>query len=284
YRAGLQPATPSADSVMHPVPEVACTPRDHAILATLFGVDIANDFARTVNKEGGSMTHPTLLSVGERRFTLVEQEKGDDMKSMLHWSKVALLLLVSAHTVGPTLGQAPEGPQEVESREPAKIYTTYNLWVEKPDEISSLNYKRGALIPAGTEVAEVRVTGSKKKPLIKFTTAKDGKACAILFIKKYHPSLTAEAFKERLFTGKPFKKLTEGLLEMETEAIRKGELVGGMSKRAVLIARGYPPGHKTPSTESNTWLYWDSRFKSKAIHFGEDGRTIRNEVPDEDEL
>jgi hypothetical protein len=41
-------------------------------------------------------------------------------------------------------------------------------------------------------------------------------------------------------------------------AIRAGRLVQGMTKEQTLIARGYPPAHRTPSLEANEWIYYDT--------------------------
>jgi hypothetical protein len=40
--------------------------------------------------------------------------------------------------------------------------------------------------------------------------------------------------------------------------IRAGRLVPGMTKEQALIARGYPPAHRTPSLEANEWIYYDT--------------------------
>jgi len=40
--------------------------------------------------------------------------------------------------------------------------------------------------------------------------------------------------------------------------IKDGRLVEGMTKDQALIARGYPPRHRTPSLELNEWLYYET--------------------------
>ncbi len=81
---------------------------------------------------------------------------------------------------------------------------------------------------------------------------------------------------------KPFAELTAGLSEKEIDAVKAGKLVVGMSKAAVIMARGYPPEHRTPSTEVNNWLYWENRFRKKAVNFDSEGRTTKRAVPDDE--
>jgi hypothetical protein len=40
-----------------------------------------------------------------------------------------------------------------------------------------------------------------------------------------------------------------------------------MTKEQVLMARGYPPAHETPSLDLDTWKYWSSRFVTQTIAF-----------------
>lgn len=53
----------------------------------------------------------------------------------------------------------------------------------------------------------------------------------------------------------------------EQAAIRAGRVEPGLSKEAVIVARGYPPAHKTPDLESDDWHYWNGRFNSRIYHF-----------------
>ena len=50
-------------------------------------------------------------------------------------------------------------------------------------------------------------------------------------------------------------------------AIKNGVLKIGMTKAQVIMARGYPPAHETPSLDLDTWKYWSSRFVTQSIVF-----------------
>ncbi len=201
-----------------------------------------------------------------------------------HLLTILVCVLVVPLMLGQVSGDKNAGPaQEAGDKavEPAKaaepdasgkLYTSYNLWYENPEKMSCINYHRGAMIPAGTEVSSVTIGKRVFKQAITFTTAKDKVTYWIYFGKKFHPGVTIGTFKDRLFTEKSFDKLTEGLTEEEIAYVKRGELSTGMGKQAVLIARGYPPEHKTASIESNRWLYWESRFSKVAVQFDENGR------------
>lgn len=152
-------------------------------------------------------------------------------------------------------------------------YTAYNLWYEATKEqvMQSTHYKKGIMIPAGTEVKDVAVT-SGKRAAISFKTAKDGKAFRIQFNARHHPGVTPQAYADKLFTAKNFDELTKGMTAEEVSAIKEGKLVVGMSKAAVIMAYGYPPEHATSSTEANTWTVWLDRFRMKTINFDDNGR------------
>jgi hypothetical protein len=50
-------------------------------------------------------------------------------------------------------------------------------------------------------------------------------------------------------------------------AIKNGVMKLGMTKEQVIMARGYPPGHETPSLDLDTWKYWSSRMVTQSIVF-----------------
>ena len=79
-----------------------------------------------------------------------------------------------------------------------------------------------------------------------------------------------------MFTTKNFEELTEGLSEIEIDAIKKGILVNGMSKRAVFTCYGPPPEHHTRSLDAKTWYYWKNRRDRFAVTFDEDQKLVLN--------
>ncbi|MBU1183380.1 MAG: hypothetical protein KKF00_14705, partial [Proteobacteria bacterium] len=58
--------------------------------------------------------------------------------------------------------------------------------------------------------------------------------------------------------------------EADRENIKKGIITLGMSKKAVLMAYGYPPTHKTPLLTSDIWHYWYARLHKVNVYFKDD--------------
>jgi hypothetical protein len=156
-----------------------------------------------------------------------------------------------------------------------KLYTAYNMW--KSRQMKCINFKQGDdILPAGTEVRSVRVTqqGGYRSAAISFTTVNDGKSYTVGFTSRWHPKKTAEDYRKMMFTSKNFEELTDGLSDVEIDAIRKGILVKGMSKKAVFICYGPPPEHHTRSLDAKTWYYWKNRRDRFAVSFDPDQKLV----------
>jgi hypothetical protein len=157
------------------------------------------------------------------------------------------------------------------SQEGGKYYTRTNIWYEHPEKIYSTNYHKGTILPVGTAV-KIIDSGRRK---IRFTTD-SGTAFTIVHVTKHNP-ITLQALQDRIFSkddpmarGGKFNKFTK----KEQENIKAGTIALGMRKDAVIMAYGYPPDHKTPSLEGNTWTYWESRFRRVVVRFGSDNKVV----------
>ena len=144
-----------------------------------------------------------------------------------------------------------------------QLYTAYNIWFEQPTKLYSTSYQKGNLFPAGSEVKDVVRSKSK----LEFTDPKLNMKFSIEFVGKHHPGVTAEQWMSRFLTTRDFAALSQGLTAAEIKAVRAGEVRAGMSKKAVLLAAGYPPEVATPSTQLDTWKYWRHRFGSYSVQF-----------------
>jgi len=145
-----------------------------------------------------------------------------------------------------------------------RLYTAYNIWFEKPDRIYSTSYQKGNMLPAGSEVKDVKRSRGK----LEFTDAKQDMKFTAEFVAKHHPGVTAEQWMDRFLTNKDFAALTRGLTAAEIKAIRAGQVQAGMSRKAVLVAAGYPPEIGTASTDLDVWKYWRDRFRNYEVKFG----------------
>ena len=170
-----------------------------------------------------------------------------------------------------------------------KIYTSYNMWYEKPYRMHCINYKVGKRIPAGSIVSTAKLIkeipdfngpgdgSSSEEQYIVFTLAGDDQEYKVYFVRRYHPRKNIDDYFKLMFSGQPLDERMSGFSEEEKEAVRGGYLVAGMSRDAVLISYGYPPEHKTTNLESDSWVYWINRFKKKFFHFIPEGKTIKKE-------
>jgi hypothetical protein len=157
-----------------------------------------------------------------------------------------------------------------------KLYTAYNIWkVRKLFLRRCINYKHGYnIIPAGSEVRKAKIGRDiDGREAIRFINVNDNREYYIYFVSDWHPGKTIEDYLGYMFTTKTFEELTAGMTESEIEAINKGIVLNGMSKKAVLICYGYPPEHRTRSLESNIWVYWKNKFTSFEVCFDKDDRT-----------
>jgi len=158
-------------------------------------------------------------------------------------------------------------------KEPA-LYTAYNIW--RASKMKCINFKQGVdIIPAGTEVRGVKIKKQEPfSPFLVFTTVGDGRTYKIGFTERWHPKKSIKDYRQMMFTTQNFEALTEGLSDIEIDAIKKGVLVSGMSKRAVLICYGPPPEHYTPDQDAKTWYYWANRKDKIAINFDRHHKTV----------
>jgi hypothetical protein len=165
------------------------------------------------------------------------------------------------------------GSHSIKASAGQKLYTAFNMWyvMGKEDDMFTINYKTGIMIPAGTEVSNIKVDEEE----ILFSTVDDGKKYVVNFKAKFHPGKTTQDYARMMFSENDFDQLTKGMSKTEINGIDEGVILVGMSKKAVIVAYGYPPEHKTPSLNDNIWTYWLSKMKSTVIYFNDDGKTMK---------
>ena len=127
----------------------------------------------------------------------------------------------------------------------------------------STNYWVGVLVPINSKVT---LTSLSSK-VIQFRVEATNQVVTIENVQKYSQKDTATIAKN-LLTRQPVP--IEKFDEKIAKNIRNGLLSRGMTKEQVVMTRGYPPGHKTPSLEVDRWQYWSNRFVVLTLVF-EDG-------------
>lgn len=162
-------------------------------------------------------------------------------------------------------------PPRIEPEVGRDYFTRFTFHEEKNEHVTT-NYARGPIVPINTPVKLVSMSGSQLV-LRRADTAQEIK---VKNEEKYSKKSIKEIAAIMLADEKtPLEQLPEPF----ATAIRNGEMRKGMTKELVLMARGYPPAHETPSTDNDRWVYWSSRFVKQTIIFvgGQlsEGRLIR---------
>jgi hypothetical protein len=137
--------------------------------------------------------------------------------------------------------------------------TRYTFRHEKNEHITT-NYGRGVVVPINTPVKIVSMSGS----LLVLKRGDTGQEIKVKNEEKYTKKSIKEIAALMLASDKtPIEQVPEPF----ATAIRNGEMRKGMTKELVLMARGYPPAHETPSIEGDRWVYWSSRFVKQTSIF-----------------
>lgn len=154
-------------------------------------------------------------------------------------------------------------PPRIEPAVGRDYFTRFTFREEKNEHVTT-NYGRGLVVPINTPVKLVSMSGSQ----LVLKRADTGQEIKVKNEEKYSKKSIKEIAAIMLADEKtPIEQLPEPFLT----AIRNGEMRKGMTKELVLMARGYPPAHETPSTDNDRWIYWSSRFVKQTIVFS-DGR------------
>jgi hypothetical protein len=127
-------------------------------------------------------------------------------------------------------------------------------------EYVGTNYARGTLVPVNTPVKIDAIKGET----ISLHRIDTGDKLTIKNVDKYTKKSMTELAR-LIFADQqtPLDRLPADL----ASSIKSGEMRLGMTKEQVLMARGYPPAHETPSIDSDRWVYWSSRFVKQTIVF-----------------
>ena len=142
--------------------------------------------------------------------------------------------------------------QEFPSIAPAKVepvagkdYFTRYTFREEKNEYKTTNYGRGNIVPINTPVKLVSMAGSK----MTLRRLDNGQEIKVENEDKFTKKSIPEIASILLAAEKtPLEKLPEEV----AAAVRNGDMRKGMTRELVLMTRGYPPAHETPSRPSRT--------------------------------
>ncbi len=170
-------------------------------------------------------------------------------------------------------------PVETEGLQAMKDKTWYlgcNLFpdVEKNFALSSVNYHLpGGMLKWGTAMKIVELDGHH----VILEDVATSTQYPYAFHGKTLEVVTPEEHLKRFLLPdlKSLKKEVSAMSALDRKGIDHGVVYPGMTKRAVLIAIGYPPEFVTPDPmTSNEWNYWYDRFREFVVAFSDNGKVV----------
>lgn len=154
------------------------------------------------------------------------------------------------------------GGSPVQQYEGNTVYTQTNLWIDGNRHLTT-NYSTGYLVPVNSQV---EIVDTNRRDIV--IRVPDLDRNVRIENATNHTLEDVEGIYNRYFGDNPvdlnrFDSATR-------DAIKGGRVEEGMSRDAVLLARGYPPAHQTPTTDQDVWTYWRNRFARQVVTFSGD--------------
>ncbi len=200
----------------------------------------------------------------------------------------ALLMLALSALLMVSGCSKPLDTEDMDAMQGKTLYLACNLFpdIERNNALSSVNYH----IPGGMLkwATPIEITDIDRKHLV-FKVIDTGIEYPYSFHGRTIEAVSPEEHLARIFVAdiEPLKQEVSAMSEIDRRGIEEGVAHPGMTKRAVLIAIGYPPEFATPDPmAANEWNYWYDRFREFVVAFGEDGKviTITGYYPEEESI
>lgn len=179
------------------------------------------------------------------------------MRKTIIWTLVMLGLAACHPKV------SPEVLQQWQSR---SLFTCCNIHHEG-DTVNDGNYSVGAILPFGSAATVTAMTGNS----VTFTAG----GMPLTLVQSYGTAQESgdQYFNKILVATDPHIRFNTFPKDVQS-AITDARVERGMTKEQVLMSIGYPPTHRTASTDSNAWTYWQNRWVTYQVQFGEDGKVV----------
>ena len=146
-------------------------------------------------------------------------------------------------------------------------YTLVNLHPDEPvGRLSAANFQGSGLIPRCSRVEFTRWS----ETALQFRVTSSGRE----YTYEDHPDAIV-LFDEHLgryFGDSCDSELLEDLSELDRQGVEEGRVVPGMTKKATVLALGYPTLDETPSLLMREWKYRESPDKDFVVVFDEEDR------------
>ena len=159
------------------------------------------------------------------------------------------------------------------------LFACCNLHFNKRFYASDANYSYAPdpiVVPAGTPVFVIDDNPAELHLL------PEGQNQSLELTFKFGTSrMTADQyFHTVLLESDPREAMARTPSEVAT-AIQEGRLVEGMTKAQAVMARGYPPFHRTEGIEADTWTYYENADQVDVVQFvdGKLATVTRTDAP-----
>ncbi len=172
-----------------------------------------------------------------------------------------VVLLTGIMACRPTA--SPEAVREWQSR---TLFTCCNIRYEG-QSVSDANYSIGSILPFGSPVTIDTMSGDS------MTITSGGTKLTLTHSYGTGQENSQQYFSKVLVPTDPHTRFASFPKDVQS-AISDGRVEKGMTKDQVIMSLGYPPTHRTASTDLNTWTYWQNRWVTYQVQFGDDGKVI----------
>lgn len=135
-----------------------------------------------------------------------------------------------------------------------------NLYYEKT-KVNDGAWQVGHKVAFGTRVRIERV----RRDAVEFTP--EGHPTLTLVYRYGDKAVPFDAYLDQLFADHDPRGRLRKASAKRVDAVERGIVDVGMTKDQVLMARGIPPAHRTPSLESPTWTYWQNKWNTMVVYF-----------------
>ena len=175
--------------------------------------------------------------------------------------KRCALFLVLVAFAGCRHRPSPELLREYASR---SLVTCCNIHYET-QEINDANYYVGSTLPLGTPALVQGVTDDS----VTFLAA--GHTLTLYHQYGKDQESMRQYLDKTLVADDPKVRVATYPRAVQ-DAIRDGRVERGMTREQVILSLGYPPTHRTPSTDASEWTYWYNHWVTYQVQFGPDGK------------
>ena len=146
-------------------------------------------------------------------------------------------------------------------------YTVVNLHPEEPaGRLSAANFQGAGLVPLCSQVEFTRWSDAE----MQFRVISTGRE----YTYEDHPDAIV-MFDEHLgryFSDSCDTELVKDLSELDRRGVKEGRVIPGMTKKATVLAIGFPTFSKTPSLLMTEWSYRKTPDKDFVVVFDEKGQ------------